>query len=74
MVVVVLAAVVVTIPRPFVQTPPSVDVIGVSFDLQETRAADGQRVLGLRPRTRITKHSVDKGLSAKPGQGAPPAR
>ena len=44
--------------------PPSREVIGVGFDLQETRLPDGSWGMGIVPKTTVTKHAG----------AAPPAR
>jgi hypothetical protein len=67
MVVVALSALVIALVRPFVlQAPPSDEVIGISFDLQQTRSEDGRTVMGLVPRTMITKQSPFKAPAARP--------
>lgn len=42
--------------RPFAASPPdSGQIIGVDFDLQETRLPDGRVVTGMAPRVTVTK-------------------
>jgi hypothetical protein len=44
--------------RPFAASPPSSgEVIGMGFDLQETRLLDGRVVTGLAPRVTMTKQA-----------------
>jgi hypothetical protein len=56
MIVVAVSALFIALVRPFVpRDPPSGEVIGISFDLVETRSPDGRPVMGLFPKTTITK-------------------
>jgi len=67
MVIVAISALGMALVRPFVSpAPPSGEVISVSFDIQETRTADGRTVLGGVPRITITGRANGKVSPAKP--------
>jgi hypothetical protein len=64
--VVAAAALVLALARPLVrQAPPSGEVIGISFDLQETRSRDGRPILGFAPRMTTSKQ-VGQAPAARP--------
>jgi hypothetical protein len=61
MVVVAVFALVIALARPWLTpAPPTDEVIGVSFVLQQTRLPDGRSGMGFAPRVTVTKPAGDK--------------
>jgi hypothetical protein len=53
--------------KPFAESPPSSDeVIGVGFDMQETRLPDGRVVMGMAPKVSVTKQGGEGSRARRP--------
>ncbi|WP_435007519.1 hypothetical protein P12x_004802 [Tundrisphaera lichenicola] len=61
MVLVVVAALSLALARPFLAQPQSSgEIIGISFDLQETRGPDGRPLMGFAPRITTSKPATGR--------------